>query len=65
MSVAASDAAPTAQTYVIYDELAAAINAQLATLDQIMKTDLPAFNKLVRDLDIPAVMVKQKADGNQ
>ncbi|HJQ26493.1 MAG TPA: glycosyl hydrolase [Blastocatellia bacterium] len=56
--VAASDAGPTAQTYVVYDELAAAINAQLATLDQIMKTDLPAFNKLVRDQDIPAVMVK-------
>ena len=29
-----------------------------------MRTDLPAFNKLVRDQDIPAVMVKQKAGGN-
>jgi photosystem II stability/assembly factor-like uncharacterized protein len=62
--VEASDAAPTAQTYVIYDELAAAIDAQLATLDNVLKTDLPAFNKLVRDQDIPAVMVRQRASGN-
>jgi hypothetical protein len=34
-------------------------------LDEIMKADLPAFNNLVRDQDIPAVMVKQKASGNQ
>jgi photosystem II stability/assembly factor-like uncharacterized protein len=63
--VAAADVAPTAQSYVVYEELVAAINAQLATLDEVMKTDLPAFNKLVRDQDIPAVIVKQKASGNQ
>jgi photosystem II stability/assembly factor-like uncharacterized protein len=62
--VAGADAAPSAQSYAVYEELVAAINVQLATLDEVMKTDLPAFNKLVRDQDIPAVMVKQKASGN-
>ena len=56
--VAAADAAPTDQSFVIYDELVAKINEQLQKLDQVIKTELPAFNKLVRDQNIPAVIVK-------
>jgi photosystem II stability/assembly factor-like uncharacterized protein len=59
--VGSSDDAPTEQTYVVYEDLAGKINAQLQKLDQVMKTDLPAFNKLVRDADIPAVVVKPPA----
>ena len=56
--VGGAEAAPTAQSYAVYDELAAAIDAELAKLSQIMKTDVPAFNQLVRDQNIPAVVVK-------
>jgi hypothetical protein len=42
----------------VYEELATRIDAQLASLQQVMNTDLPAFNKLVRDQNIPAVIVK-------
>jgi hypothetical protein len=56
--VGGAEAAPTMQSYAVYDELAAAIDAQLAQLSQIMKTDVPAFNQLVRDQNIPAVVVK-------
>jgi hypothetical protein len=35
-----------------------AIDAELAKLSQVMKTDVPAFNQLVRDQNIPAVVVK-------
>jgi hypothetical protein len=42
----------------------AKINAQLQKLEAILKTDLPAFNKVVRDQEIPAVMLKPKAGGN-
>jgi photosystem II stability/assembly factor-like uncharacterized protein len=59
-----ADAAPTAQTYAVYEELVAKINAQLQKLEAILKTDLPAFNKVVRDQEIPAVMLKPKAGGN-
>jgi hypothetical protein len=62
--VAASDAAPTEQSYVVFEDLAARINAQLQKFAEIMRSDLPAFNKLVRDQDIPAVIVKAKAAGN-
>jgi len=56
--VASADAAPTAQSYEIYNDLTGQIDAQLARLQQIIKTDLPAFNRLVREQDIPAVVVK-------
>ena len=39
------------------------IDAQLAKLAQIMKTDVPAFNQLVRDQNIPAVTVKPRRVG--
>jgi photosystem II stability/assembly factor-like uncharacterized protein len=52
------ESAPTAQSYAVYDELAAAIDAELAKLSQVMKADVPAFNQLVRDQNIPAVVVK-------
>jgi hypothetical protein len=58
--VQSADAAPTDQSYAVYDELVVQIDAQLAKLAQIMKTDVPAFNQLVRDQNIPAVTVKSK-----
>ena len=56
--VGGGEVAPTAQSYTVYDELSAAIDAELAKLSQIMKTEVPAFNQLVRDQNIPAVVVK-------
>ncbi|MEW6129462.1 MAG: glycosyl hydrolase [Acidobacteriota bacterium] len=58
--VASADAAPTEQTYKVYEYLVGEINQELAKLAEIMKTDLPAFNKVVRDQEIPAVIVKPK-----
>jgi photosystem II stability/assembly factor-like uncharacterized protein len=56
--VGSADAAPTDQSYTLYDELAGKIDAQLQRLTQVMTTDLKAFNNLVRTSDIPAVIVK-------
>jgi len=56
--VSRSETPPTDQSYAVYDELAAQIDAQLKKLGQIMKTDVPSFNQLVRDANIPAVVVK-------
>jgi hypothetical protein len=61
--VSSADAAPTDQSYAVYDELVVQIDAQLAKLAQIMKTDVSAFNQLVRDQNIPAVTVKPPATG--
>ncbi len=56
--VGSAEAGPNAQSYVVYDEVVGQIDAQLQQLAQIMKTDVPAFNQLVREQDIPAVVVK-------
>jgi hypothetical protein len=56
--VSQAEAAPNEQSYAVYDELAAQINAQLSKLSQVLKTDVPAFNQMVRDQNIPAIVVK-------
>jgi hypothetical protein len=59
--VQSADTAPTEQSYAVYDEIVVQIDAQIAKVAQIMKTDVPAFNQLVRDQNIPAVTVKPPA----
>ena len=56
--VGGAEAAPTNQSYVVYNDLVTQIDAQLQKLAQIMSKDVPAFNQLVRDQNIPAVVVK-------
>jgi photosystem II stability/assembly factor-like uncharacterized protein len=63
--VASADGAPTAQSYAVYDELVAQIDAQLKQFNAIIRNDLPAFNQLVREQNIPAIVVRQSADSNQ
>lgn len=61
--VASADAAPTDQSYAVYDEIVVQIDGQLASLAQIIKNDVPAFNQLVRDQNIPAITIKPPASG--
>lgn len=56
-----ADAAPTDPSYVVYEEQVGLINAQLRKLEQIMGSDLAAFNRLVREQNIPAVVIKPEA----
>jgi hypothetical protein len=56
--VSRSETPPNEQSYAVYEELSAQIDAQLQRLAQIMKTDVPAFNQLVKDQNIPAIVVK-------
>ncbi|MEK6302352.1 MAG: glycosyl hydrolase [Acidobacteriota bacterium] len=58
--VAEADATPTDQSFVVFAELAAKTDEQLRKLAEVMRSDLPAFNKLVREQDVPAVVVKSK-----
>jgi hypothetical protein len=53
--VAASDYQPTAQSYMVYEDLATRVNAQLKALNGLLTTDLSAFNKLIHDANIPAI----------
>jgi photosystem II stability/assembly factor-like uncharacterized protein len=58
--VASADAPPTAQTQAVYDDVAGKIDVELTRLSRVLKDDLGAFNRLVREREIPAVVVKEK-----
>jgi hypothetical protein len=60
-SIAGADSQPTDQHQAVFEDLNARINAQLEKLRQVMATDVPAFNKLAREKDVPAVFVKPAA----
>ncbi|GAC1657840.1 MAG: hypothetical protein NVS4B3_24770 [Gemmatimonadaceae bacterium] len=53
--VQSADAPPTTQEVAVFAELAAAVDAELTRLGAIKASDVVAFNKLVRDLNIPSV----------
>ncbi len=53
-----ADAPPTAQQDTVYEDLASKVNAELRKLGQMMGTDVPVFNKLVREENVPALVVK-------
>lgn len=57
-SVETGDHRPTSAAIAVKDELTAEIEAQLETLADILKTDLSAFNKQVRDAEVPAIWIE-------
>ena len=54
------DYRPTDQATIVKNALTAEIDAQLTKLREVMDTDLPAFNQMVRDAAVPAVIVDMK-----
>jgi len=58
--VQSSDNAPTQQSYMVYEDLATQVNAELKKLNVLLTADLAAFNKLIRDENVPAVMAPAK-----
>jgi photosystem II stability/assembly factor-like uncharacterized protein len=52
-----ADAAPTAQTYAVYDMLTKRLNEQLARWHELVERDLPALNQLMRQSGVPALTV--------
>ncbi|MBN2264579.1 MAG: hypothetical protein JW775_02075, partial [Candidatus Aminicenantes bacterium] len=58
MVVASADARPTDQSVELYEQLAATARAELAKLSSILEKDVAAFNKMVREAGIPAVIIR-------
>jgi photosystem II stability/assembly factor-like uncharacterized protein len=56
--IGSSDAAPTKQSYEVFEEVSRAVKAQLDALSGIVDNEVPRFNHAVRRLDVPAVVVK-------
>jgi hypothetical protein len=58
--VAATDTAPTAQSYAVFTDLSAQLDRQLARLDDILSRDVAAFNKLIEGQQISAIPVRRR-----
>jgi hypothetical protein len=59
-TVANSESQPTAQSYMVYEDLAPQVNTRLRALDSLLANDLAAFNKTLRDSNVPVVSVPKK-----
>ncbi len=57
--VSSADARPTQQSYDVFAELSGQIDAQLDRLRQVIETDVPALNDLIRSAEVPAVVLKE------
>ena len=58
---AAADFAPPTQAYAVYDEVVASIEPQLQRLQTVIDEDVSAFDNLVHELGIPAIVPKDTA----
>jgi photosystem II stability/assembly factor-like uncharacterized protein len=56
--VAATDTAPTAQSYEVFTDLSARLDRQLARLDEILARDVIAFNKAVEAQQVTAIPLR-------
>jgi len=58
--VASAQAAPTRQSYAVFDDLSQRINAQLHTLQEVLDTDVASFNSLLREHNVLGVIPSAK-----
>jgi hypothetical protein len=59
-TVANSESQPTSASYMVYEDLAPKVNAQLRALTGVLTEDVASFNKTVRDTNAPAIVVPAK-----
>ena len=58
-TVDSSDDAPTAQAYLVYNDLTAKIDAQLARLAKLKAEDIAEFNKQFAAKNLPVIVTKK------
>jgi len=61
--VGSADSAPTKQSYEVFDTLSKAVDEQLTKWKAILSTDVAAYNNLVKQQEVPALMVTQPEAG--
>ena len=57
--VGSADSAPTKQSYEVFDMLSKAVDEQLAKWKEIVSTEVAAYNNLVKQQDVPALILTQ------
>ncbi|GAA4421553.1 hypothetical protein GCM10023187_57520 [Nibrella viscosa] len=59
-AVASADTKPTRASYVVYESLAAQVDAALGKLKELISKRIPAFNQMVAEQKIPAIRLESK-----
>ena len=59
--VSSADGAPTQASYDVFEMLSKQLDEQMAKWKQIMSTDLPAYDDVVRKQEIPAIIVPKES----
>ncbi len=57
--VASADSAPTQASYDVFEMLSKQLDQQLAKWNEILKTDVPAYDEVVRKEDVPAIILSK------
>ena len=57
--VGSADSAPTQQSYEVFDMLSKAVDEQLTKWKALLSTDVKSYNDLIKQQEVPAVIVKQ------
>ncbi len=61
--VGSADTAPTKQSYEVFEEVSKKVDEQLAKWKTIVSTDVAAYNNLVKQQEVPAILVTQPEEG--
>ena len=60
--VASADSAPTKQSYEVFDMLSKTVDEQLAKWQFVVTMDVKSYNDLIKQQDVPALLVKPPAE---
>ncbi len=60
--VESADSAPTQVSYDVFNMLSKQVDEQLARWKQIVGTDIPAYNEVVKKQEVPAIILAKPAD---
>ena len=60
--VESADSAPTQASYEVFAMLSKQVDEQLAKWKQIMSTDVPAYNEVVKKQEVPAIILAKPGD---
>jgi hypothetical protein len=60
--VESADSAPTQVSYEVFDMLSKELDEQLAKWKQIVSTDVPAYNEVVKKQEVPAIILAKPGD---
>ena len=60
--VESADSAPTQVSYEVFDMLSKQLDEQLAKWKQILATDVPAYNEVVKKQEVPAIILAKPGE---